>query len=358
MAFSVQNFKHLELNVPELTQTFNTSLRVSNVCPNCKIDPPNLAEEESAGDLVCTDCGLVLQNHLIDERAEWRAFSNDDSNTGDPSRVGNAGDSLLGPELHTTIATGGGSLGLGLGRAQARSVYDRKMPFLREALAEADECCNLLNLDTQHANCIKDFYKHAMDMKWVPRHDRRTGIAACIAVICDRVFAKSRSLDEVRSCLCSDKRAFGQCYRVVCRGYREEEASRAITNPRNSSTEKGDSSSITQATLGVCERICDRLEFARPFEMSKAASSIIKNAMDMLGGKPPKTIAAACILMACQILQDKRTISQISEAAGCGRPPVQKAYRMIWLARSEVVGADVLAGGQERKLECAREQPC
>lgn len=91
--------------------------------------------------------------------------------------------------------------------------------------------------------------------------------------------------------------------------------------------------------------------------MSKAASSIIKNAMDTLGRKPPKTIAAACILMTCQLLEDRRTIRQISEAADCGLPAIKKAYKMIWLERARFVSADVLAEDHGRTMELIRETP-
>ncbi|KAF0562517.1 TFIIB-domain-containing protein [Gigaspora margarita] len=45
-----------------------------------------MSEEESLtsseyanGDLVCGECGLVLSDHIIDNRSEWRTFQNDDN---------------------------------------------------------------------------------------------------------------------------------------------------------------------------------------------------------------------------------------------------------------------------------------
>ncbi|KAJ1338441.1 transcription initiation factor TFIIB [Microdochium nivale] len=442
MTSSALGSDKMDLDVAEYTRQFETNLRVNDICPDCRIHPPNLIEEESAGDVVCTDCGRVLQNHIIDERPEWRTFSNDDSNTGDPSRVGRASDSLEGPELYTMVASGGGKLGQGLERAQANSIRDQETPSYREALAEVEECCNLLNLDNQHMSCIKDFFRRALKLGWIRRHNRKTGIAVCIAVICNGPFKKSRSLTEVCNGLCIDKVSFRRCFRTVHRGYLEAEDSGKVSEsrrmkrqrarladietdtaadttgseqadsiledegnsldgegivsnpmqhklflrsvsqdlpitsaiqepdhsvlvrqpaphfpPKDSSLGSEDLPTVTQTTLGVCERICDRLEFARSFEMSKAASSIIKNAMDTLGGKPPKTIAAACILVTCQLLEDMRTIKQISEAAGCGLPAIKKAYKMIWLERARLISADMLAENQGRTMELVRETP-
>jgi Transcription initiation factor TFIIIB, Brf1 subunit/Transcription initiation factor TFIIB len=35
----------------------------------------NLAKDESRGEVVCQDCGLVLEDKVIDQGAEWRVFS-------------------------------------------------------------------------------------------------------------------------------------------------------------------------------------------------------------------------------------------------------------------------------------------
>ncbi|KAL7169234.1 hypothetical protein ACSBR2_034305 [Camellia fascicularis] len=33
--------------------------------------------DHSAGDIVCSECGLTLESHLIDETSKWRTFAND-----------------------------------------------------------------------------------------------------------------------------------------------------------------------------------------------------------------------------------------------------------------------------------------
>ena len=35
----------------------------------------NLSKDESRGEVVCDDCGLVLEDKVIDQGAEWRVFS-------------------------------------------------------------------------------------------------------------------------------------------------------------------------------------------------------------------------------------------------------------------------------------------
>lgn len=75
---------------------------------DCKRTPPKIVEEYRSGDLVCEDCGLVLEERIVDMRSEWRTFADDNGH--DPSRVGAAANPLLdGPQLDTVISYTGAS---------------------------------------------------------------------------------------------------------------------------------------------------------------------------------------------------------------------------------------------------------
>ena len=51
----------------------------------------NLERDLTRGELSCTDCGLVLEDNLIDQGAEWRAFSSEQGDqrarTGAPMNI-------------------------------------------------------------------------------------------------------------------------------------------------------------------------------------------------------------------------------------------------------------------------------
>lgn len=51
---------------------FVPDLNLRLLCPECKIDPPNLVEEFASGDLVCATCGLVVGDKIIDTRSECK----------------------------------------------------------------------------------------------------------------------------------------------------------------------------------------------------------------------------------------------------------------------------------------------
>ena len=66
-----------------------------------------LTEDYHAGDMICTACGLVVGDRVIDVGSEWRTFSNEKANS-DPSRVGASENPLLnGTDLSTYISREG-----------------------------------------------------------------------------------------------------------------------------------------------------------------------------------------------------------------------------------------------------------
>jgi ribosomal protein S27E len=92
-------------------------------CSDCKRHT-EVVFDHSAGDTVCSECGLVLESHSIDETSEWRTFANE-SGDNDPVRVGGPTNPLLTDGgLSTVIAKPNGASGeflsSSLGRWQNR----------------------------------------------------------------------------------------------------------------------------------------------------------------------------------------------------------------------------------------------
>ena len=85
-----------------------------------------MVSDHSAGDTVCSECGLVLEAHSIDETSEWRTFANESADN-DPVRVGGPSNPLLADGGLSTIiskpSNGGPSndfISSSLGRWQSR----------------------------------------------------------------------------------------------------------------------------------------------------------------------------------------------------------------------------------------------
>jgi transcription initiation factor TFIIB len=91
------------------------------ICPECR-KATEVVVDHAAGDMVCAECGLVLEQHSVDESSEWRTFS--DSTSSDPVRVGGPSNPLLTDGgLSTIISKPNGAQGdfmSSLGRWQNR----------------------------------------------------------------------------------------------------------------------------------------------------------------------------------------------------------------------------------------------
>ncbi|KAF6159296.1 hypothetical protein GIB67_032067 [Kingdonia uniflora] len=70
-------------------------------CTECKKNT-DVVFDHSAGDTVCSECGLVLESHSIDETSEWRTFANE-AGDNDPNRVGGPSNPLLNEGSLTTV---------------------------------------------------------------------------------------------------------------------------------------------------------------------------------------------------------------------------------------------------------------
>ena len=62
--------------------------QIIGICPECH--GFNLVTDYKHGELVCKDCGLVINDELLDTGPEWRAFDEEQkskrSRTGSPVR--------------------------------------------------------------------------------------------------------------------------------------------------------------------------------------------------------------------------------------------------------------------------------
>ena len=128
-------------------------------CPDCK-KQTEVAFDHSAGDTVCTESGLVLEAHSVDETSEWRTFANE-SNDNDPVRVGGPSNPLLTDGgLSTVIAKPNGAQGdflsFSLGRWQNRgSNPDRSLILAFRTIA---------NMADRYASPKLPFLRYSFDL--------------------------------------------------------------------------------------------------------------------------------------------------------------------------------------------------
>ena len=273
-------------------------------CPSC--GKRKIVTDESSGELFCAFCGFVINDKIEDTGAEWRAFSNEESNR---NRVG-AGTSLTMHDMGLSTVIGAAnkdSTGKPLSasmkstierlrtwdsRTQAHSSSDRN---LRQALNEMDKLKDKLALADAVIEKAAYIYRKAMEKKLVRGRSIQGLVAACLYAAC-RNTETPRTLDDVAKGINIRRKDVARCYRLL---YRELEFKMPVVDP-----------------VKVVSRIASIVELS---EKSKRKAVDILNQAKKIGivaGKDPMGMAAAALYIACIASGEVKSQKQISIASG------------------------------------------
>uniref|UniRef100_A0A1I7YY25 Transcription initiation factor IIB n=1 Tax=Steinernema glaseri TaxID=37863 RepID=A0A1I7YY25_9BILA len=185
---------------------------------SCEFHPhAHLIEDYRAGDVICTECGLVVGDRLVDVGTEWRSFSNEKSSGNDPSRVGAPENLLLGSsDLSTCIATGfGGSDGdrmLANSQRKNMSNSDRQMS---QAIGVIREMADRMELPRPVQDRAAKVFKDALDTKALKGKNHEALAAACLYIACRRERA-TRSFKEICAVSRVSKKEIGRSFKQIC----------------------------------------------------------------------------------------------------------------------------------------------
>lgn len=287
-------------------------------CPEC--GKKEFYRDESRGELICKNCGLVLKEKLIDRGKEWRAF--DAEQMKKRARTG--------PPLTYTRHDKGVSTKMGRGKGEVfkvpkrkRSQYFRMRKWDRQlkskkrslsfALSELKRAVSFLNLPrTVHESVARNF-REALDEGFV----RGRSIESILAGLLYAVAKKNktpRTLNEISEAFALKKRKVGKAYRYICRklGIRILPADPADYVPR----------------------LCSMLKLSEKVQMK--ALKILEKAKEksVISGKGPIGVATASIYIAATIVGEEATQREIANTAGISEVTIRNIQNEI----VEVVG--------------------
>ncbi|ERN14503.1 transcription initiation factor IIB isoform X2 [Amborella trichopoda] len=293
-------------------------------CPECKTQT-EVVFDHSAGDTVCSECGLVLEAHSIDETSEWRTFANESGDT-DPVRVGAAYNPLLSDGgLSTVISKPNGAQGdflsSSLGRWQNRgSNPDRSLIQAFGTIAAMAERLGLVPTIKDLAN---EIYKKVEDLKSVKGRNQDAIYAACLYIAC-RQEQMPRTVKEI----CS-----------VTNGASKKEIGRAKEHiVKLLEVETGKSMEMgTIHAGGFMRRFCSTLNMTN--QEKKAASEAVVKSEELDIRRSPISIAAAVIYMISQLSTDanKIQLKDISNATGVAEGTIRNAYKDLYPHASKII---------------------
>jgi transcription initiation factor TFIIB len=292
----------------------------------CKYHPDaELIEDHHAGDIVCSDCGLVVGDRVIDVGSEWRTFNNE-KDSKDNSRVGASENTLLdGGDLSTTISMGTGSASFDengrplYSNRRQMSNSDRVLLMAFQEIRQMSDRLNLPNIISDHANVI---FKQVHVSKALKGRNNDAIASACLYIAC-RQEGVPRTFKEICAVSKVSKKEIGRVFKLILKTLE---------------------TSVDLITTGdFMSRFCTSLGLSQ--SVQKAATHIARQAveLDLVPGRSPISVAAAAIYMASQALSDKKerkSQKEIGDVAGTAEVTIKQSYKLMYPRAHELFPAD------------------
>ncbi len=282
-------------------------------CPEC--GSINLILNKDRGEMICRDCGLVVEDRMVDLGQEWTEFDSDQA--AKRRRTG-------GPMTFTKF-----DRGLGTDIGQKADIYQlgskernkffrlRKWQYristaiernLKLALAELKRVASFLKLPKSVEEESARVYTMAVQRGLVRGRSMESVVAGALYAACRR-HEIPRTLDELSEASGIDKKEIGRTYRFITR----ELGMRILpSNP-----------------VDFIPRFASNLRLSP--ETQSQAVHILEKAQDaeLTSGRGPTGIAAASLYVAALMNNEKRTQREVADVAGITEVTIRNRYKEL-----------------------------
>ena len=287
-------------------------------CPKC--GSTYLTKDYSRAELVCQNCGLVIDAEIIDQGPEWRAFDSDQREK--KSRVGSPMTYTRHDKgLSTTISW------------QNRDAYGKSIPprnraqlyrlrkwhtrtrisdgterNLTLALTSLDRMSSSLSLPRNVRETAAMIYRKAMRMK-LTRGRTIDGITAAVLYAACRQCNVPRTLEEISKVSQVKKKEVGRNYRNISRRL---ELKLLPTVPQD-----------------YISRFCSQLSLSNDVQIK--AINILKKATkeELTSGRGPTGMAAAALYISSVLCGERRTQREVADVAGVTEVTIRNRYKEL-----------------------------
>ena len=283
----------------------------AEVCCKCHSNAI-LGEDCHAGDTVCSECGLVVSDQIIDVGSEWKTFSNE-KDTKDASRIGAAKSSLLeGGDLSKTITKGTGDSTLD---ANGRPLHHNRKTVrssdrhpLSHAFQKISTIADRLNLPEMIVDRTNVLFKDICDGKSMHGRSYNTIATSCLYAAC-RQGQVPRTLKEI--CEVSES-----SQKPIRRALKRLQEIQGIT--------------FEMTNIGnFIPRFCSNLQLSNAIQ--EASKHIAHRAEELkaVHSKSPISVAAAAIYMASQASKEKKMAKDIGDISGVAESTIHQLYNLM-----------------------------
>lgn len=317
-------------------------------CPDC--GGMDFVEDHAAGDVVCRNCGLVVEAHIIDERSEWRTFGDKDKEGDDPSRVGGPTNALFADGgLSTTIGKvqGDGGASFSLTRLQNRQVTSTERN-LQTAVRTMNGIGERLGLVDSIKTRAAQVFQEVQDNKQLKGRGASAIYAACIYVAC-RQENKPRTFKEICAVMPGvPKKDIGRCYSIIVQLYQAKAqakdgaaggSGKAAGGAGGSGKGSGPAvGGVAMNPVDVMRRFTSNLGFdkASMHACVRTATRAVELEAGVVpwSGKNPTTVAAMIIYGVNWLNKikgapesDIRSLTEISQKSGMAPTTIRDSFR-------------------------------
>lgn len=287
-------------------------------CKYCKAQN-SIITDFSAGQVVCSSCGAVLEDRIIDETYEGRNFGSENQGSGgkDQTRVGGPLNAYA-DEVNLGITIAPKRHGDPYSNIRIRSSGSSNNS-LQRIFKRADELAQKLDLKQSIVDKTRDLLAKVEKEKKLKGRSLDCIIASVIYVAC-RLRSVPRPLAEIAINLNLDKKTVNKCFNSI--------KNIIIDNTDNQ---------IAQNVSGLVNSYCNKME--QPNSLKKAAmeiSEMICN-KEVIAGRNPSTIAAVSILIASRLLELKLNKKDIAEKTTTTENTISNAYQDLLKYREHII---------------------
>ncbi|HDP73725.1 MAG TPA: transcription initiation factor IIB [Candidatus Woesearchaeota archaeon] len=282
-------------------------------CPEC--GSINLFFNKDKGEIICKDCGLVIEDKLIDHGKDWRDFEDSDDvskrRTGAPMSYSQY-DQGLGTAIGSTA-----DLSRLEGKSKNKFIRLRRWQKrittaiernLKLALAELKRITSFLNLPESVQEEAARIYTLAVQRGLVRGRSMESVVAGALYAAC-RAHEIPRTLDELSEASGIDKKEIGRTYRFITR---ELNIRILPSNPMDYLSRFSSSLKLSPETQ---TKSVDLLDLAQKKELTS--------------GRGPTGIAAAALYVAALLNGEKRTQREVADVAGVTEVTIRNRYKEL-----------------------------
>ena len=287
-------------------------------CPEC--GSTHLNRDYSRAELVCNDCGFVIDEDIIDQGPEWRAFDSEQrekrARTGAPMTytlhdkglstvIGWKNRDSYGKSIPTRNRAQLFRLRKWQTRTRISNATDKSLAI---ALSELDRMASGMGLPRTVRETAAMIYRKAAKRNLVRGRSIEGVTAASVYAACRQCHVP-RTLDEISNVAHMSRKEIGRNYRYVAR---ELELKLMPTTPWD-----------------YISRFCSELKLsadvqAKTLDMLREAAK-----KELTSGRGPTGIAAASLYIASVLCGERRTQREVADVAGVTEVTIRNRYKEL-----------------------------